>query len=69
MTVENLRQFIRRQSDVKIVLPDCLKPYDLYAAKFVKALQIDSSAGDEIRAIVNDAQNEATKLETEQVCH
>lgn len=67
MTVENLRQFVRRQSDVKITLPDCLKQYDVYAAKFVKALHLTASNGDNVQTILIDAENGTTKLETEHV--
>lgn len=69
MTVVNLRQFTRRQSDVKITLPDCLKQYDVYASEFVKTLLSTSPNSDEVQTIVNNAETEATKLETEQVCH
>lgn len=69
VTVENLRRFVRRQSTVKIVLSDCLKQYDDYAAKFVKALkQFQTSDAEHAQAIVSDASNTATKLEIEHVC-
>lgn len=70
VTIDNLRQFVRRQSNVKLVLSDCLKQYDIYAAKFVKAMNhFKTSDAEQVQAIVNDAFNKATKLETEHVCH
>lgn len=66
LTVANLRQFVRRQSAVKITLPDCLHQFDEYAAKFVKALTSSAEEGD---SIVNDARNEALNLDNEHVCH
>lgn len=70
ITKENLRQFIRRQSDVNILLPDCLLQFDEYAKEFVDAMQL-TTAIDTLNAetILNDASNEATKLETVHVCH
>ncbi|XP_031627556.1 protein windbeutel [Contarinia nasturtii] len=62
ITVENLRQFIRRMSDVKIVLPECLKQFDDYAKQFVDVIQFKSIEAEEI---VNEATNEAAKLENE----
>lgn len=70
MTIENLRQFIRRQSDVKIALPDCLQQFDAYAANFMKAFQLsEAQPAAAVEAIVTDARNEATNLDTEHVCH
>lgn len=69
VTVDNLRRFVRRQSNIKIVLSDCLKQYDDYAVKFVKALkQFKTRDAEQVQAIVNDASNKATKLEIEHVC-
>lgn len=70
VTIENLRQFIRRQSNVKIVLSDCLKQYDMFAAKFVKAMNdFKTPEAKQVQTIVYDAVNTATKLETERVCN
>lgn len=67
VTIENLRQFVRRHSDIKIALSDCLPQFDAYAAEFVKALQLTSIESKQLQAIVRDAHNQSTKLETEQV--
>ncbi|XP_055315696.1 protein windbeutel [Sitodiplosis mosellana] len=69
ITTENLQQFLRRKSNVKIILPECLKQFDEYAAKFVKTVQLTSttlstSTPKGAEAIVNEASREATKLET-----
>lgn len=54
---------------MKIVLSDCLKRYDDYAVKFVKALkQFQTPDAEQVQAIVNDALNQATELEIEHVC-
>lgn len=74
ITSGNLQQFLRRKSNVKIILPECLKQFDEYAAKFVKILQLTSTAiststPKAVEAIINEASNEAIKLETKHVCH
>lgn len=68
ITSENLQQFLRRKSNVKIILPECLKQFDEYAAKFVKTMQLTSTPK-AVEAIINEASNEAIKLETKHVCH
>lgn len=68
VTIENLRQFVRRESSVKIPLSDCSKQYDIYAAKFVKAMkQYKTPEAQQVQAIVHDAFDNMTKLETENV--
>lgn len=69
VTVEHLRQFVRRESNVKISLSHCLKQFDIYAAKFVKALKyFQSSEAEQVQAIVRDAFDSMTKLHTDSVC-
>lgn len=69
ITTENIRQFVRRQSNVKIMLSDCSKQYDIYAAKFVKAIKnYKTPEAEQVQAIVHDAFDNMTKLETENVC-
>lgn len=72
ITSENLQQFLRRKSNVKIILPECLKQFDEYAAEFVKMIQLTSTAiststPKAVEAIANEASNEAMKLH-EHVC-
>lgn len=68
ITVDNLQQFVRRQSNVKITLNDCLEQFDEYAMKFIETITRTSVHSDETAAIMNDAQLKATKLPTANVC-
>lgn len=68
VTTANLRQFVRRRSNLKIIVDDCLEQFDNYATKFMATIAQSSPDSDEASAIINDAQHEITKLETEHVC-
>lgn len=64
VTLQNLRQFVRRNSNFKIDLDDCLKEFDENAAEFMRSVQHSSGPTNEAETIVKRARNEATKLDT-----
>lgn len=67
VTVDNLRQFLRRRSNVKIVLKDCLEEFDEYAKKFMETMERTSKYSTEMNAFMNDVERKATLLEPPQV--
>lgn len=67
VTVENIRQFVRRHSNLKIVVDDCLEQFDKLALKFMETLHRSSSQSNEVKLVVNETQLEAEKLQNEKV--
>lgn len=64
MTTDNLRQFVRRHSNVYLALKGCLQQFDTLAGDFTAAADSDSELlGDKIA----QAEAEAAKLEKEAV--
>lgn len=67
MTVENLRQFVRRHSIVYMALNGCLQRFDELANEFVRVVQSESTQSERLAKLLRDAENELYKLEDEKV--
>lgn len=57
-TADNLRKFIRQNSDLYLGLAGCLKEFDELAMKFIK----ESSSGDEQKNVINEAEKALEKV-------
>lgn len=64
ITTDNLRQFVRRHSNVYLALKGCLQQFDGLAADFVKTAQFDTS---QLNQKIAKAEEEIAKLEKETV--
>lgn len=62
--MDSLRQFLRRNSNLKIVLKDCLDEYDAYAKEFMEIIQLASRHSTETNAFLKDIEQKATLLES-----
>lgn len=62
VTVNSLRQFLRRNSNVKMVLNDCLDEYDAYAKLFMEMIEHTSAHSTEMNAFIADLEQRVTRL-------
>lgn len=62
--MNSLRQFLRRNSNVKIVLNDCLDEYDAYAKLFMEMIEHTSAHSTEMNAFIADLEQKVTLLES-----
>lgn len=68
VTVENLRQFVRRHSNVYMALKGCLQVFDELATEFVRAVQgAESTQSEQLAKILQRAEDELEKLENDKV--
>lgn len=64
VTVDSLRQFLRRNSNIKITLKDCLDEYDAYAKEFMEIIEHTSTHSTEMNAFLIDIEQKASRLDT-----
>lgn len=62
--MDSLAQFLRRNSNAKIVLKDCLDEYDAYAREFMEILEHTSKHSTEMNAFMNNLELKTKQLES-----
>lgn len=68
VTVENLRQFVRRHSNVYMALNGCLQRFDELATEFVRVARIEPVESGKLSELLHGAEDELNKLDNEKVC-
>lgn len=67
ITVKNLRQFVRRHSNVKIILNGCLQQFDDVASSFMNVALRSSLQSKEVKPLLSEADEQMLKLDNEEV--